>query len=251
GFAMNLQNPKYMDGRVRQAISLAIDRDLLMTILYQGLGQVMHAIPWLFVWDEQPTVENGLLGPWTRYDPAEAKKLLSAAGAEGLEMVNIFFPYSSAYEQTPDILTDMFRDVGITMTGGAADYTEFNSQWVGRMLEDVSTAGWGTIGFDAENYFYNSMHSTAPGNRWRFNDPKLDELTEAQQVELDPEARKLIFQEIWNYELEKAYRPVIGGGGGFFVYQPWLRGIRFGGALSTTNIYQDWGDIIPFGWIDK
>ena len=137
------------------------------------------------------------------------------------------------------------------MTGGAADYTEFNSTWVGRQLEDVSTAGWGTIGFDAENYFYNSMHSTAPGNRWRFNDPKLDELTEAQQVELHPEARKAIFQEIWNYELEKAYRPVIGGGGGFFVYQPWLRGIRFGGALSTTNIYQDWGDIIAYGWIDK
>ena len=118
-------------------------------------------------------------------------------------------------------------------------------------LKDVSTAGWGTIGFDAENYFYNSMHSTAPGNRWRFNDPKLDELTEAQQVELDPDARKAIFQEIWGYELEKAYRPVIGGGAGFYVYQPWLRGIRFGGALSTTNIYQDWGDIIADGWIDK
>ena len=251
GFAMNLQNPKYMDERVRQAISLAIDRDLLMAILYQGLGQVLHGIPWLFVWDEQPTVENGNLGPWTRFDPAESKKLLAAAGAEGLEMENIFFPYSSAYEQTPDILTDMFADVGITMTGGAADYTEFNSQWVGRQLKDVSTAGWGTIGFDAENYFYNSMHSTAPGNRWRFNDPKIDELTEAQQVELDPDARKAIFQEIWTYELEKAYRPVIGGGAGFYVYQPWLRGIRFGGALSTTNIYQDWGDIIADGWIDK
>ena len=163
GFAMNLANPKYMDERVRQAISLAIDRDLLMAILYQGLGQVLHGIPWLFVWDEQPTVENGNLGPWTRFDPAESKKLLAAAGAEGLEMENIFFPYSSAYEQTPDILTDMFADVGITMTGGAADYTEFNSQWVGRQLKDVSTAGWGTIGFDAENYFYNSMHSTAPG----------------------------------------------------------------------------------------
>ena len=251
GFAMNLQNPKYQDERVRQAISLAINRDLLMTILYQGLGQVMHSIPWLFVWDEQPTVENGNLGPWTRFDPAESRKLLAAAGAEGLEMVNIFFPYSSAYGRTPGILTDMFRDVGITMTGDAADDTEFSSQWVGRQLEDVSTAGRGTIGFDAENYFYNSMHSTAPGNRWRFNDPKIDELTEAQQVELDPDARKAIFQEIWTYELEKAYRPVIGGGAGFYVYQPWLRGIRFGGALSTTNIYQDWGDIIADGWIDK
>ena len=251
GFAMNLSGEKYADERVRRAISLSIDRPLLLQLLYQGLGQVLHAIPWLFVWDEQPTIENGMLGQWTRFAPDEAKKLLTAAGAENLEMTNIFFPYSSAFEQTPDILTDMFRDVGITMTGGAADYTEFNSTWVGGNLEDVTTAGWGTIGFDAENYFYNSMHSTAAGNRWRFNDPKIDELTEAQQVELDPEARKAIFQEIWNYELDQAYRPVIGAGAGFQIYQPWLRGIRFGGALSTTNVFQDWGDIIAYGWIDK
>ena len=58
-------------------------------------------------------------------------------------------------------------------------------------------------------------------------------------------------ERVQHAELQKAYRPVIGGGAGFFVYQPWLRGIRFGGALSTTNIYQDWGDIVADGWIDK
>jgi peptide/nickel transport system substrate-binding protein len=251
GFAMNLQNPKYQDERVRQAISLAIDRDLLLELLYQGLGVRSHYSPWLFVWDEQPTEENGLLGPWTRFDADESKKLLMAAGAEDLKMTNIFFPYSSAYEQTPDVLTDMFKDVGITMEGGSADYTEFNSQWVGAQLEDVTTGGWGSIGFDAENYFFNQIHSTAPGNRWRFNDPQLDEWAEAQQVELDPDARREIFRQMWTYELEKAYRPVIGGGSGFQIYQPWLHGIRFGGALSTTNIFQDWGDIIADGWLDK
>ena len=251
GFAMNLQNPKYQDPRVRRAISLAIDRDKTLTLLYQGLGSVLHSIPWLFVWDDQPTMEDGRLGPWTRYDPDEAKKLLAAAGAEDLEMVNSFFPYSSAFGRTPEILTDMFRDVGITMSSSQEDYTAFNSTWVGGEIEDVTTAGWATIGFDAENYFYNSMHSEAAGNRWRFSDPRIDELTEAQQTELDPDARKAIFQEIWNYELDQAYRPVIGAGAGFQIYQPWLRGIRFGGALSTTNIFQDWGDIIAYGWIDK
>ena len=77
---MNLQNPKYMDERVRQAIALAIDRDLLMAILYQGLGQVLHGIPWLFVWDEQPTVENGNLGPWTRFDPGRVEEVAGCRG---------------------------------------------------------------------------------------------------------------------------------------------------------------------------
>ena len=251
GFAMNLQNPKYQDERVRQAISLAIDRETILEVLYQGLGKNNHYAPWIFPWEEEPTVENGLFGPWTRFAPDEAMKLLAAAGAESLEMKNIFYPYSSAYESTPELLTPMFRDVGITMTGGAADYTEFNSQWVGGTLEDVTTGGWGSIGFDADNFFFGQVHSSSPGNRWRFNDAQIDEWAEAQQTELDPEARREIWQKMWTYELEQAYRPVIGGGSGFQVYQPWLRGIRWVGALSTTNAYQDVGIVSTYGWLDK
>jgi peptide/nickel transport system substrate-binding protein len=248
-FAMNLSNPKFADVRVRRAISMAIDRQEFVNIVYPGLGKSLALFPWIFALDKEPTPRD--LGPWAQYNVEEAKKLLIAAGAEKLELNNKYYPYSPAYDQLAEVHTAQFRKVGIDLKGGKAEYTEFNSQWVGAKLPEVSTGGWPTIGFDADNYFYACLHSTSPGNRWQLKDSKVDELAEKGRLELNPEKRKAIFKQIWDYDLDQAYHPPVASGSGFNVLQPWVRGLRFGGALSTTNSYQDIGDIIAEGWIDK
>jgi peptide/nickel transport system substrate-binding protein len=251
-FAFNLANPKYQDERIRQAVSLAIDRQAMIQIVFEGLGRVASTPPWIYVFDEEPSVERGDLGPWVRYDVAEAKRLLEAAGASDLTMDNIYYQYSEAAGRWTELLVDQFRTAGITMTGGKADYTEFNSQWVGRKLPDVSSYGWATSGFDADNWFYNQVHSKSLGNRWNMNDPQLDQWAEQQQVELDPEARREIWRKMWDLELQLAYRPPMVGGQGFQVYQPWLRGIRWSGSAPMDNSsYYSWGSQVQHGWLDK
>src|SRR5690606_35937837 len=136
-FAMNLQNPKFSDVRVRRALSLGINRDSIMNLVYPGLGKVLALLPWIFMFDSQPAVEQ--MGDWTRYAPEEAVQLLSAAGFDSLELNNIYYPYSQAYEQLGDVLTDQFRQINVTLTGGKAEYTEFNSKWTTRQLPEVST----------------------------------------------------------------------------------------------------------------
>jgi hypothetical protein len=37
----------------------------------------------------------------------------------------------------------------------------------------------------------------------------------------------------------------------FELYQPWLRGIRFGGALGDNSYFYEWGDQIAEAWLDK
>ena len=86
-----LSNPKFQDDRVRQAISLAIDSDLIIDVVYDGWAKAMPLHPWGFVFDEEPTVESGLLGNWMRHDPGEAKKLLAAAGASNLSFDSIYY----------------------------------------------------------------------------------------------------------------------------------------------------------------
>ena len=248
-FAMNLSNPKFQDVRVRRAISMGIDRQAIVSLVYPGIGKVLAMFPWIYAFDNEPAAKD--LGPWAQYNPDEAKKLLIAAGAERLELNNKYYPYSQAYEQLNDIHTDQFRKIGIELKGGKVDYTEYNSQWTGRKLPEVSTGGWTTIGFDADNYFYNCLHSTAPGNRWNLNDPKVDQWAEQQQIELNPERRKQILKQIWDYDLEQAYHPPVGSGAGFYNYQPWVRGIRFGGAMGSSNNYQDIGDMLGDAWLDK
>ena len=63
----------------------------------------------------------------------------------------------------------------------AAVGTEYNSQWVPRMLPDVSTSAWGASGFDADNWFHGQVRSESPSNRWRMSDPDIDQWAEAQQ----------------------------------------------------------------------
>jgi ABC-type transport system substrate-binding protein len=246
---MNLQNPKFADVRVRRALSLGINREAIMNLVYPGLGKVLPMFPWIFLFDSEPTVEQ--MGDWTRYAPDEARQLLSAAGAEGMSLANTYYPYSSAYEQLADVMVDQFRQIGVDVTGGKAEYTEFNSQWTGRKLPEISTGGWTTIGFDADNYFYNCLHSQSGGNRWNLSDPLIDDLATKQQTELDTDDRKDILRQIWDHDLHQAYHPVVGSGTGFYVYQPWLRGIRFGGAMGSSNNYQDIGDMMGDAWLDK
>ena len=251
-FGMNLTLPKYADERVRRAISLAFDRELMVDLVYDGLAKIFHVIPWTYLYDEEPTLESGGLGNWIRHDPAEARKLLAAAGAEGLTMVNMYYPYSGLQDQTAEIAQANLKDAGITMTGGAVDYTEFNSAWVPAKLPDVSTVAWSTSGFDADNWFHGQIHSESPGNRWRINDPQLDAWAEEQQLELDPDARRDIWQKIYDRDLDMMYRPAFPSGNYPEVLQPWVRGIRWGASSPNDNSsYYDWGDVIPAAWLDK
>ena len=252
-FGMNLSNPKFADERVRQAITLGIDTALIAELLYDNISKTLPLQPWPYVFDEEPTVESGNLGRFVgRYDPDEALKLLKAAGAEGLEFENFYHNYSNpGSDQRAEIIAENLLKIGVKMDQHHVDYTEFNSTWVPGKLEEGCTSCWLTVGFDSDNFFYNSVHSESPGNRWKLNDPQVDAWAEAQQVELDPDARKEIQKTMWDYFLEKMYWPPQPASIGIEVYQPWLRGIRFGGVFLTNVSYYDWGDQIARAWLNK
>ncbi len=251
-FGINLSNPKFADDRVRQAMALAIDQDLIEELVYDNLATTLPLHPWVFVFDEQPSVESGLMGPWMgRTDPDEARKLLQAAGAEGLSFGSIYYRYGDYVQEQTEIILKNFADVGLDMNARSVDYTEFNSTWVPGKLEETSTSAWLTVGFDADNFFYNSVHSTSPGNRWQLSDPQIDAWAEEQQVEIDPDARREIIRKMWDHIQEKMYYPPIPSAIGIEVYQPWLRGLRWGGIFYSNGSYYDWGHQMHEAWLDK
>jgi ABC-type transport system substrate-binding protein len=224
----------------------------MIQIVFEGLGRIGDTIPWTYVFDEEPSVEGGELGPWVKYDPAQSKQLLAAAGASDLSMHNIYYAYTEAANRWAEVLVSQFRDVGVTMTGGKADYTEFNSQWINRKLPEVSSYGWATSGYDADNWFYNQIHSQSLGNRWNINDSQIDVWSDLQQTQLVEAERRETWRKIWDRELQMAYRPPMATGLTFEVYQPWMRGIRWTGTSPGDNAaYYNWGDQVQHGWLDK
>ena len=179
------------------------------------------------------------------------KKLLSAAGADGLSFKVIYHEYTAAGNtQQLEIMSDTYKQIGVNMEVSRVPYTEFNSQWIQRTYEEAAD-GWQALGFDANNYFYNHLNSSSPSNRWRIKDAELDALTTKQRNELDAEARKVVWQQIWDRVLDKAYRIDKPSGTGFTAYQPWLHGLRWGGPLGSNSSYYDWGQQIHNTWLDK
>ena len=78
-------------------ISLAIDRQEILDIVFDGIGKALNVIPWTFMYEQEATIDSGQLGNWLRYDPDEAVKLLQAAGAEGLTLDNSYYAYTKRH----------------------------------------------------------------------------------------------------------------------------------------------------------
>jgi peptide/nickel transport system substrate-binding protein len=247
----NHQNPRWQDIRIRRAVSLAIDRRGISTLVFEGIGQTVSLLPWRFVHDTPPTIESGKFGNWARYAPEEAKQLLQAAGQEGLTIDARYYEYSTTDTQVSEVMSDQLRQVGITYSPKKLDYTEFNSQLIGGSFPDVLHNGFMPLGTEPDTYFYNGLHSKSPGNRDHVNDPQIDGWAEAQQIELDPAKRKDLLTKIWNQYHDQAYRPVRTFGRAFNVQQPWVRAVRLESAFGARSYFYDWGEILPKAWLDK
>ena len=124
-WVFDMRNKPFNDVRVRRALSHAIDRQSWIKNLLQGRGRNgTMVLPWLTYWAMDPA-KMGEDGKYINtYDPAESKKLLTAAGAEKfkftLQTSNI-----GAYTVTypfADLMTSMLANVGITQETKIVDY---------------------------------------------------------------------------------------------------------------------------------
>ncbi len=251
GMVFNQKEEKWQDVRVRQALHLGIDRDEINVLLYDGISDTLPIIPWNHVFDEKPSADRGELGPWWRYDPDEAMKLLQAAGAEGLEID--FLIFRGYVRDQNDVWVDQLRRIGVNLNPRDADYVEFNSQLAGVSYPDAIGA-WDIHGTQADNYFRDQLLSTSPGNWHNINDPQLDEWAEQQSVELDPDARREILRLIWDKVLADVHRVEHTNFLSFVLYQPWLHGMQWrvgsdglGGSVFGYNNSR----FISSVWIEK
>ena len=249
--ALNLELPKYQDERVRRGLSLALDRNEIINVALKGYGVAMPLLPWIFVFDQQPTPESGLLGKWWKTDRTEAKKLLDAAGAQNIEISMIYYNYSDANNSAQnEIVVNQFRAVGVKLDAKRTDYTEFNSQWVGAKYPDAAD-GWQAQGFDTDTFFYQNLLSSSPANRWHVKDAQIDEWAEQQRSELNPQRRRELLRKIWDKDLDMQYRITKPNLVATSVYQSWMRGYRSVGALGANSYFYDWGPQVKDIWLDK
>jgi len=233
-FGMLPESP-FKDVRMRRAFSMAVDRDLYIDVTYNVDGFSKIGLPMETRWDTAIPC-NGWTGYWTdpkgadwapyyKYDIAEAKKLISAAGyPNGLE-VNFRYPptgYPDTYNKGLEKIIAMVADAGMK---GKINTVNFQTEWRPQLadargkFEGVSFIV-DSGGSEPANFLY--LHYNIKGSlnhgydpdqpQNPRGDPMLNDLTNKARLESDANKRKDIVAQIQKYEAQQVWFPRSGGG---------------------------------------
>jgi ABC-type transport system substrate-binding protein len=242
--------PPFNDVRVRQAFSLALDRDELIKVLLQGRAKYNNAVPvGLQSWWLDPLSTD--MGPSTKYfkrDVAAAKQLLADAGhADGLKvpLIASLNAYGNVFNQGVELAIKQLKDAGIQADLRPQDYSAYiSSTFLGKF--DPGTVVWGleTPFQEPHDYLFNMYHPKGTRNHAGVNDPKLTEMIETQVKTLDPTERKKTIFDIQRYLGEQQYYVISPSGNNTVARQPWVKNFDY------ESDYGRGAEYVPKLWLD-
>ncbi len=203
----NLKNPLFKDKKVRQALTMAIDRKSIIDNVIYGLGNVATGPYALHSWANNPKIQ-----PWP-FDTAKALKLLKDAGwkpgKDGLlhKVINhkdVPFKFTLmtnqgnvSRERVATIVQQQLKQVGIEVDVQVMEWTTFLSQYIDTRKFDAVILGW-TVSPDPD--CYQIWHSSQTGehqfNFVSYNNKTVDSLLIAGRRTLDPKKRQKIYWRI-------------------------------------------------------
>jgi peptide/nickel transport system substrate-binding protein len=122
---MNNTRKPFDDPRVRKALMLAVDRDLLIKAVYAGLGQPIgsHYTP-----NDPGYIDFTKVYP---HDAAKAKALLAEAGHPSGFTFTFKTPQMPYATRSAEVLQAMFAEIGVKMN---IVPTEFPAKWVSEVF---------------------------------------------------------------------------------------------------------------------
>lgn len=247
----SIDRPPFNDVRVRQAVSMALDRDNTIKIICAGRGNWNNAVPWAMTewWLDPRAADMGPNAKFFNYDLAAAKQLLTDAGypngfrAELLSTAG----YGDVFVQAVELVQHDLAALGIDATIHMQDYADYVSTTFQGKFEGANQLAFGILSPPSEPYLHLSNLFSPRGarNSAGVNDPPLATTIEQLRQVFDIEQRKKLVFDIQRSVAEKAY------------YVPYVAGMTTA-ALSprVRNFFanSDFGfgaEVAPKLWLDS
>jgi oligopeptide transport system substrate-binding protein len=197
-YAFDTRHKPFNDRRVRQALSMVIDREFLAERIW---GDTMEP-SYSFVPPGIPGYETPSHVTWKGTDlyerEDEAKRLLAEAGfgPGGQKLkVEIRFNNSESHKATAVAIADMWKVLGIETTLLATDAISHYAFMRERPLFDVVRSGWFADYPDAQNFLFLAQSDNKGLNVASFSDETYDGLMRDAQLEGSPERREAILHK--------------------------------------------------------
>ncbi|MDN3564232.1 ABC transporter substrate-binding protein [Paeniroseomonas aquatica] len=185
------------DARLREALDLAIDREVLNRVAFEGLylpgnqsvppGHPQHVVAL----------------PSPARDLARAKALVQAIG--GRPRVRMSVPNTTEYVQAAEVIQAMAAEAGIELQLQVIEVATLLRQWTAGEFESLIIAWSGRVDIDQNLWGFNACGEALNGGK--YCSPAVDAALRAGRSQVAPEARQAAYAEAMRLLL--AGRPYI------------------------------------------
>jgi peptide/nickel transport system substrate-binding protein len=200
------KTPLGQDPRIREAIELAIDRDILNQVVFNGE----------FTPGNQPVAPNNPFYaktvPIPKRDVARAKELLKAAGQPNFSF-EMQVPNDTQQQQVAQVIQGMLREVGIDMKILSIEFATALQNQTKRNYQ-ASLIGWSGRP-DPDGNIHIFLKHGAPLNETDYNNPEVDKLLDAARLTYDVAKRQELYTKAAEIYLKD--RPIM-----YLYHQKWL-----------------------------
>ncbi len=204
-FGWNLENPKFKDKRVRNALTYACPRRKILQEIWVGLGEVVTGEAYYRHPYYNPNIKEH------PYDLEKAKQLLSEAGwfdtdGNGIldkiiedkkvefEFKLLLYGNSKEWQSTADAYKESLRKIGITLNVEVLDWALMQEKMEAREFEAYS-GGW-ALAWEVDPYqIWHSSQANEPksSNMVSFRNAEADKIIEEGRVTFSEARRREIF----------------------------------------------------------
>lgn len=196
-YVFNMKKPPLDDLRVRQALNMVVDRDLIVRLLLNDLGyEPAYSLvpPTMYNW-QAPELPEWV--SWTTEQRQRAaQKLLAAAGygPENMLDVNISYNTDEGHKRIAVAISKMWQAIGVNATLENFEF-RVHTDNVNQGNFEIARRGW--IGIAGMPEFFLGMFetNTIPLNSGRWSFPQYDETLSAALAAVSVEERLALFKE--------------------------------------------------------
>ncbi|WP_395674998.1 ABC transporter substrate-binding protein [Inquilinus sp.] len=196
----NPKDPLLQDVRVRHALTYGLDRQTLVTVVYQGYGlvatQPVAPVSWAY--------DSSAVEPFA-YDPAKAAALLDEAGwkagSDGIRVkdgqrlsLRLLATKSLFNDALIPIAQENWKAIGVDLVPEVSD---FNALLAKRKSGDYNLATFRTSGINDPHDGVEDFLSTGDVGRLGYHDDAVEKLILEGNATLDPEKRKPIYHQLY------------------------------------------------------
>jgi ABC-type transport system substrate-binding protein len=222
--AFDVTQPPFDDAKVRQAVSLAIDRQKLADVVLQGMARPAQGIVPPGMPDYER--ERSLLG----FDAERARRLIEeSVYADVTRLPPVTLSIGGTSGELPahiEAIVAMLHDnLGVKLGVEQSDDV-FAQQ------PQLFVGGWSADYPDPEDFLDILFHSESDLNRMQYSNPEVDRLLEDARIEIDPQRREKLYQQAEEAILADAPWVPLWHSVDYVLTKPYVKGVALAAAIS-------------------